>query len=229
MKKMKKSAILLILTVALFSCKNEKYNKINDSWKSEITEINKGHTEALSILDGFKQKIVGHKKRLKDFTTLIETETANRTKNDMELEKDILKKANLNIKKHEHFSYFLNNLIALQGVFEDKPFELYEIPNESDVTKFNSLKEATSFWVAEKNNINAGHNKALSIISDLENHIHNHQKAIKEFTQKIENEPKDKKAMTELENNYNSNKKKHTNFVNFLANLKQVQQQFEGK
>jgi hypothetical protein len=35
--------------------------------------------------------------------------------------------------------------------------------------------------------------------------------------------------MTELENNYNSNKKKHNHFVSFLGNLKQVQQEFEGK
>jgi hypothetical protein len=226
---MKKATILLLVLATTFACKNEKYNKMYDSWKTEMIEINTGHTEALSILDRFKQKIDGHKKRLKDFTTLIETETTNGTKSDMKLEEDILKKANLNIKKHEHFSFFLNNLSALQGVFEDKPFELYSIPNESDIKKFNSLKEATSFWITEKDNINAGHNKALSIVSDLENHIHNHQKAIKEFTQKFGNEPKDKKAMTELENNYNSNKKKHNHFVSFLGNLKQVQQEFEGK
>lgn len=226
---MKKAALLLLVLATTFSCTDEKYNKIYDSWKTEMVEINKGHTEALSILDGFKQKIDDHKKRLKEFTAFIETETANGTKGNAKLEEDILKKANENIKKHEHFSYFLNNLSATQGVFENKPFELQTIPDESNIKKFNSLKDATSFWIAEKDNINAGHNKALSIIADLENHIHNHQKAIKEFTQKIGNEPKDKKAMEELENNYNLNKKKHNNFVSFLGNLKQVQQEFEGK
>lgn len=226
---MKKAALLLLVLATTFSCTDEKYNKIYDSWKTEMVEINKGHTEALSILDGFKQKIDDHKKRLKEFTAFIETETANGTKGNAKLEEDILKKANENIKKHEHFSFFINNLSATQGVFENKPFELQTIPDENNIKKFNSLKDATSFWIAEKDDINAGHNKALSIIADLENHIHNHQKAIKEFTQKIGNEPKDKKAMEELENNYNSNKKKHNNFVSFLGNLKQVQQEFEGK
>jgi|AntAceMinimDraft_14_1070370.scaffolds.fasta_scaffold09974_2 septal ring factor EnvC (AmiA/AmiB activator) len=227
---MKKTAILLLVLITLFSCKNEskEYDKIYNSWKGEMAEIKKGHTETLSILDSFEQKIDDHKKRLKEFTTFIDAETSKGTENVSKLEEDIVNKANVNIKKHEHFLVFLNNLSALQGTFDNKPFELSIIPDESAITKFNSLNEATSFWINEKNNINDGHNKALSIIEDLKNHIHYHQKEIKEFTQKIEEAKKGKKAVSELEDNYNSNKNKHEHFVGLLANLKQVQRQFEG-
>jgi len=68
------------------------------------------------------------------------------------------------------------------------------IPDESAITKFNSLNEATSFWINEKNNINDGHNKALSIIEDLKkSHTSSPKRKFKEFTQKIEEAKKGKK------------------------------------
>ena len=228
---MGKAAILLLAFATLVSCKSEckKYNEVYKKWKGEMTEISKGHDEALSILNSFQLKIDQHKERLKKFTMYVDAETSKGTKNVAKLEQKIVKESNVNIKEHEHFLVFLNNLRALQGTFENKPFELNSLPEENDVKKFSSLKEATAFWINEKDNINEDHNKALSIITNLEDHIHHHQKEIKEFTSKIDAEKKDKKAKSELEKNYTSNKVKHDRFVAFLKNLKQVKEQFEGK
>ncbi len=226
---MKKTATLLFVLVTFLSCKNDdkEYQKIYDSWKVEMVDINSTHSEALSILESFEQKIDTHKKKLQEFTVYIDTNTSKGTINSSKLEEDILRKANINIMKHEVFSVFLNNLRVLQGVFENKPFELVITPEESEIRKFNSLNEATTFWINEKNYINDEHDKALLIIKDLKNHIHHHQKEIEEFTQKIEEQKIEAKAIAELKENYNSNKKKHEHFIEFLINLKQIKQQFE--
>ncbi|MDG1328806.1 MAG: hypothetical protein P8P27_01080 [Flavobacteriaceae bacterium] len=228
---MKKIAIILLIFATLSSCKNDnkEYNKTYDSWKTEMSQIKIGHTEALSILDNFDQIIYNHKKRLKEFTAFINTQTSKEIENSSKLEEDIVSEANINIKKHEHFMVFLNNLSALQGIFENKIFELYSISNLTPFPQFNSLNQATKFWLNEKNIINDDHNKALSIIKELKNHIYNHQKEIKEFTEKIEKYKIEKKAVSKLEDNYNLNKIKHDQFVLFLNNLKTVQQQFEEK
>ncbi len=225
---MKKSTLLLtLILLVLFSCENNNDKKVIDSWKTEMNLIKQGHQEALSILDGFETKINTHKKDLSDFTSHFENEVANGTKSDPSLEDELVKKINENIIKHEKFALFLNNLRALQGSFENKSFELQDIPAENTISNFASLKDATTYWVLEEDNINAGHNEALSIIRDLEDKIFNHQKLIQDFTTKIQNERVGKREIEELKTNYSINKDKHENFMRFFNNLKKVQEQFE--
>ena len=238
---MKKAILLLAFVTVLTSCKTEesKYLEAYNTWKGEINTIEAGHEEALSIMDGFQQKIDGHKKRLSEFSTYIADATEKGIKG-AELEKEILTKCNENFKKHAHFGVFLNNLSALQGVFENKPFMLSAV-EDAKVESFDSVKDAIAFWTAEADVINAGHNKALGVIGDLKKHIHHHQKEINQFTTTIEAlkgkadiANKDSKAEelktieADLDNNYELNKKKHEHFKGFLENLKVVQKQFEG-
>ncbi|BDD07716.1 hypothetical protein FUAX_01480 [Fulvitalea axinellae] len=235
---MKRTAILLFAFALLFSCnnKNKESDKTYDSWKMEMAEIRKDHSEALSILTGFEKKIDTHKERLKEFASYIdgskkEIATLRAKKKQKEasaLEKKIIESADKNMKKHIHFVSFLDNLMAAQGTFEGKKFNLIPVPEDNAVTKFNSLDDAIAFWMKEKNNINTGHDKALSIIMDLKNHIHQHQAEIKAFSEKIANQ-KGQNVTPELEDNYKENKKKYDEFVPLLKSLKQIQQQFEGK
>lgn len=238
---MKKVVFLLAFVTMLTSCKKteeSKYKEAYSTWKSEINTVEAGHEQALSIVDGFQQKINGHKKRLKEFSTYIADATKKGIKG-AELEKEILAKCNENFKKHAHFGVFLNNLSALQGVFENKPFTLSEVEN-AKVESFGSVKDAIAFWTAEADVINAGHNKALGIIGDLKNHIGNHQKEIAQFTTKIEelkgkadiankaNKTSELKVIeADLNRNYKLNKTKHKHFKGFLENLETVQKQFE--
>ena len=63
-----------------------------------MSQIKIGHTEALSILDNFDQIIYNHKKRLKEFTAFINTQTSKEIENSSKLEEDIVSEANINIK-----------------------------------------------------------------------------------------------------------------------------------
>lgn len=239
---MRKLVATLVLVVIFASCKKteeSKYKEAYNTWKSEINKVEAGHEDALSIMDGFQQKIDEHKKRISEFSTNIDDALKKGIKG-AELEKEILEKCNKNFKKHAHFGVFLNNLSALQGMFENKPFTLSAVENVK-VESFGSVKDAINFWTAETANINAGHNKALGIIGDLKKHIHHHQKEISQFTTKIE-ELKGKADIADKANkddelkeiekklniNFESNKKKHDHFKSFLNNLILVQKQFEN-
>lgn len=250
---MKKLIFLFAIIGLLASCKkesqSEKYKEIYNKWSSEMDSINNGHDTALSIMDGFQQKIENHKKSIREFgayidSTKLEIATLkgkSKQKEVTELEGKILEVCNKNLKKHEHFGVFLNNLSALQGIFESKSFALTALPDEAAIKKFTSLDEAVTFWTGEMAAINEGHDKGLGIIKELKGHIHHHQKEIAGFTQKIEElkgkadiAAKDKKneelktIEADLENNYTLNSKKHAHFLGFLENLKTVQQQFEN-
>ena len=239
---MKRIVAVLAFVTMFASCKKteeSKYHEAYDTWKSEINTVEAGHEQALSIMDGFQQKINNHKKSINEFSSYI-AEASKKGIKGAKLEKEILTKCNENFKKHSHFTGFLNNLSALQGVFENKSFTLSAVEN-IEVENFSSLKDAVSFWTTEADVINAGHNKALSVIGDLKNHIHHHQKEIGQFTQKIE-ELKGKADIAskaskgeelkeieaDLNNNYKLNQKKHEHFIGFLDNLKAVQKQFES-
>lgn len=239
---MKKTVFLLVFVIMLTSCKKpieSKYKEAYTAWQSEMNAIGSEHNVALTIMDGFQQKIDGHKKRISEFSAYITDATKKGIKGG-KLEKEILEKCNENFKKHTHFGVFLNNLSALQGVFENKPFTLSAIES-AKVESFSSVKDAIKFWTAEADVINAGHDKALGILGNLKNHIHNHQKEIAQFTTKIEElkgqadiaagaskADELKTIEADLNGNYEFNKKKHDHFKGFLENLKVVQKQFEG-
>ena len=105
---MKKIVFVFAFAMMLTSCKKEesKYQKTYDTWKSEMNEISNGHDEALSIMDGFQQKIDNHKKRISEFSMYI-SDVSKKGIKGAELEKEILSKCNENFKKtHTFYRFF---------------------------------------------------------------------------------------------------------------------------
>ena len=247
---MKKICILLVSVLLFISCeqKEYKYNTLYNQWKGEMTDVNNAHGEALTILDGFSKKIDHHKAAIKQFGENIvnmkaqttSLSAANKKKELIEIETDLIKNSEENAKKHNHFIQFLNGLTAVKNELENDPKTKTEAIKEMAMPASKNYADLLNYWTKEMVSINKGHDQGLAVIGNLKQHIENHENKISEFGYQIEADKKKADEMAksgkdaelekldnEMQANYDENMKKHKHFTMFLEELKKVQAQFE--
>lgn len=249
---MKQYLMIAPLVVGLSACTAlEEHNMETEfksdyaKWKTEMQEVNNGHGEALWILEGFKKKIMHHKYEIAQFANYIadaeNVATQLEQQGDSEglavLEAQIIENSMANLGKHRKFKAFLENLGMLQSQLE-KEITVVEVNAIAMPSEFENYQQALSYWINEMAKINKEHNEALAIISDLTDHIEQHENAISMFGYQItqrdklamqgKNEVKDLQVLDKaISKNYQISKQKHAHFNGFLANLKKVEKSFK--